>query len=135
MMLLIDVQCPHCGAQGQIILPSLGDVIVGPCPECHGMLAIFCGECLALDNEIFLNGTTEEKEKYLAEVLTEFVNDKVDAIFGQAGTLPARRAAGNQSPRYRQITDGEVDAFRTELKFLDNGKYFAKVFGPGRRKK
>ena len=85
MLSLIEVICPHCGAKGQIMLPPVGAIIVGPCPECKGLVVVFCGQVLALDNEVMLNGSIEEQRDHLMNVLTTFLQDRVvDLVSEQA---------------------------------------------------
>ncbi|HOV32218.1 MAG TPA: hypothetical protein PLX23_02495 [Candidatus Hydrogenedens sp.] len=81
MLSFVDVRCPHCGAQGKIVLPPLGTILIGPCPACKGMLALFNGSVLPLDNKIILEGTIDEKKKHIIEIFSSFIEDKVDDFF------------------------------------------------------
>ena len=153
MLSLIEVKCPHCGAQGQIMLPPLGAIIIGPCPECEGMVVVFCGRVLPLDKEIMLNGGLEEKRDHLMEVLNEFLKDRIERLFEQAASAPetaldeaeeglaspdsadphATAPDGRRAPFGKNIivpiTDDEVQNFvDIDLKLLDNKDYFKAVF-------
>ncbi len=81
MLSFVDVQCPHCGAKGKIVLPPLGTVLIGPCPQCKGMVALFNGTTLPLDSKIILDGTIEEKKKHIVDVFSAFIEEKVEEFF------------------------------------------------------
>lgn len=158
MLSLIEVKCPHCGAQGQIIMPPMGAIIVGPCPECEGMVVVFCGLVLALDKEIMTTGSIESKQDHLLDVLGTFLQERIRRLFGNA----LAEEAEPQSPESEQdaeadaadelpgpqpfalggggmhltdgvpldmISDEEFSRFvSTDLKLIDNPKYFKAVF-------
>ena len=158
MLSLIEVTCPHCAAQGQIMLPPLGAIIIGPCPECHGMVAVFCGRVLALDKEIMTEGTTPEKRLHLNHVLGTFLHDRIGRLFTDddmdeivtfeeeeavdeeneaASEFLEDRAAetllGRNDPYGNQpvapITSEELESFKNvDLKLLDNPEYFKAIF-------
>ncbi len=81
MLSMIEVKCPHCGSQGQILLPPLGSIIVGPCPECQGMLCIFSGRILPLDTEIMTQADRNTRKEHLYAVLHDFLHDRVEKLF------------------------------------------------------
>ncbi|NIA13233.1 MAG: hypothetical protein GWP08_04075 [Nitrospiraceae bacterium] len=83
MLSLIEVTCPHCGAKGQIMLPPVGAIIVGPCPECKGLVVVFCGQVLPLDNQVMLKGTSEQQREHLMDVLTTFLQDRVTDLINE----------------------------------------------------
>jgi hypothetical protein len=157
MLSLIEVKCPHCGAQGQIMLPPLGAIIIGPCPECEGMVVVFCGRVLPLDKEAMVHGSLEEKRDHLLEVLNDFLKDRIERLFEQAQNVeeeaeevepddleevsagfaaesadtstqePARRTFGKKI--VVPISEDEVSSFvNVDLKLLDNRDYFKAVF-------
>ncbi len=146
MLSLIEVKCPHCGAQGQIMLPPLGAIVVGPCPECQGMVAVFCGRVLPLDREVIFNGTADEKRDHLMDVLGRFIENRVERLFdgilneADAPDGPPEDSAaahghplGEMSPFGNSpkvpISATEVDSFRNvDLKLIDNAEYFKAVF-------
>jgi hypothetical protein len=157
MLSLIEVKCPHCGAQGQIMLPPLGSIIVGPCPECHEMVVVFCGKVMALDKNIMSHGSTEEKQEHLLEVLGVFLQERIERLFSAEAAHPARAEAEGHGeaeeaeehhhesgaeqdagsairPRVRgpilePITPEEIRAFvNVDLRMLDNREYFRAIF-------
>lgn len=154
MLSLIEVTCPHCAAQGQIMLPPLGAIIIGPCPECHGMVAVFCGKVLALDKEIMTGGLTSEKRGHLNAVLGTFLQDRIEHLFSdedveeivtfdhenedddeseQRQGRPAETALGRidvyGNTQAAPITSEEVESFKNvDLRLLDNPDYFKAIF-------
>jgi len=80
MLSLIEVTCPHCGAKGQIMLPPAGAIIVGPCPECQGIVVVFCGQILPLKKDIMIDGSSKEKRQHIMTVLTGFLKDRIGQI-------------------------------------------------------
>ena len=145
MPVTVDVTCPHCAAAGQIQLPSPATIIVGPCPECNGMVAVFCGAALALDQHTMLQGESEERRDHVVAVLTEFIRERVGRLFPRAGmpdapgdrSFPANPEAElhvigepGETPVDAPITPEEVESFRTiDLRLLDNSDYFHAIFG------
>lgn len=150
MLSLIEVRCPHCGAQGQIMLPPLGAIIVGPCPECHNMVVIFAGKVLPLDNDIMHGEDADAKRSHLLKVLGEFLEDRITRLVGEPESLnapkpkegeglhsgkgqedegaPALDPFGNASTA--PISSAEVDSFvNVDLEMLDDKEYFRMVFG------
>ena len=154
MVSLVDVTCPHCGAEGRIVLPPLGSIIFGPCPECAEMVAVFCGHTLPLDKEIMSRPKEEDKKDHLLEVLGVFLHERIEGLFGAQGharqfapapaedNAAAAEAAGEQGGEGRSsktqtadakpprpISKEEIDTFRRiELRMLDDAQYFKTVF-------
>jgi hypothetical protein len=151
MLSLIEVKCPHCGAEGQILLPPLGSIIIGPCPECQRMVGVFCGRVFPLDDELMRNGSVEEKREHLGQVLRDFVQERVDKLFaGQMNPAPGApleaeaEAASLRKEQTMNDADGislfgnapsapisreELESFITvDLKLIDNREYFKAVF-------
>ena len=154
MLSLIEVTCPHCGARGQIMLPPVGTIIVGPCPECQGLVVVFCGHVLALEKETMLHGTPEAKRDHMLNVLTGFLRERIGQLIGeetqgsQEPTGPsdeaerleqpvesaaqAEHAGGVQSGvrKLPPISHQEFTTFaNVELKLIDNRDYFKAIFG------
>ena len=148
MLSLIEVKCPHCGAQGQMMLPPLGSIIVGPCPECQGMVVIFCGKALPLDPDIMNKPDTGEKRDHVMEVLGLFVHERVERLFerlgdkaeclsqemtgdapdGADGDLPPKIEVFGNAPS-GPISREELNSFLSvDLKLIDNHDYFKAVF-------
>ena len=150
MLSLIEVKCPHCGAQGQIMMPPLGAIIVGPCPQCEEMVVVFCGAVLALEKEVLVNGSPIEKREHLLEVLNTFLQDRVERLFTNSETAEAEQddvaaleaelqqdevaqeapaPTRQRTPKRPGITDNEFEAFiQTDLKLIDNAAYFRAMF-------
>lgn len=144
---LIEVQCPHCGARGQIMIPPVGAIIVGPCPQCRELVVVFCGYVLSLDKERMESGSLAEQRDHLLSVLTEFLQDQVTKLLsgetpmeeGEMGDYyetPSESSEGNpeasESSKPRdggQISQSEFERFtEVDLKLLDNTAYFKSVF-------
>ncbi len=149
MLSLIEIKCPHCGVRGQIALPPVGTIIVGPCPECKGLVVIFCGKALPLEFEAMLDGTLEEKQEYLLETLTCFLRTQIGAMVTEESLEEVKKAADkllcdeNESPTegsfsahtfhfgtgHSHISKEDVENFRdNELKLLDNPEAFKSIF-------
>lgn len=150
MLSLIEVTCPHCGAQGQIIMPPLDSVIIGPCPECQETVMVFCGKALPLDKEIVQNASFDEKKQHILEAIYRFASERVDRLLHdiaedeftpepmpealQAVEEPELRQPQAQLPATAAlrtpISPQEVDFFvNQELRRLDSKDYFKSVFG------
>lgn len=149
MLSMVEVRCPHCGVRGQIMLPPLGAIIVGPCPNCDELVVVFCGRVLPLRKDIMVDGTTAEKHEHLKSVLVEFIDDRVSKVVEQL-TPEVAEGLHDYSPEGEiedpepvppvsedtvatvpppQITDREVDEFlRFDLPRLDNRDYFHAIF-------
>ena len=150
MLSLIEVTCPHCSARGQIMLPPLGAIIVGPCPECHGMVAVFCGRVLPLDKTLMHSDEVEVKRAHLNDVLGNFLHDRIDQLFGGPDVggettyddmKPTERAPAPGTPtrlgkidpygneHAAPISQEELESFKNvDLRLLDNPDYFKAIF-------
>lgn len=150
MLSLIEVTCPHCGTRGQIMLPPLGAIIIGPCPQCKELVAVFCGSVLPLEKAILTEGSSEDKHDHLMSVLTEFLEERVSNLlteveksgkaigvqhfsheFGEEGKPEEATEEPKTLPQTgeRPITKFELDQFKqVDLKLLDNSAYFKSVF-------
>ena len=132
------------------MLPPVGTIIVGPCPECQGLVVVFCGNVLALDKDIMLSGGLQEKRDHLMTVLTQFLRERITQMVtdepadqeqptteepeseGTSHAPPARASKSTAEatlPR-TPISKDEFSAFtNVELKLLDNSNYFKAIFG------
>ena len=136
MLSIAEVECPHCGARGKLILPSQGAVLIGPCPRCQEMVAVFCGMGLPLDKAIMTEGSQDEKHAHLMEVLTSFLDHAIAETLAQhdkeGGEEGAEDAAefDESTPRGDEVISGEeFDRFKSEdLKLLDDKDYFNAIF-------
>ncbi len=145
MLSFVDVQCPHCGAKGKIVLPPLGTVLIGPCPQCKGMVALFNGTTLPLDSKIILDGTIEEKKKHIVDVFSAFIEEKVEEFFNpkkeESDSELDKKTDSYQSEhrieeyshkktkKNRPISRDEITKFKeSEIDLLDNPEIFRKYF-------
>lgn len=152
MLSMVQVTCPHCGVQGQIMLPPFGAIIVGPCPNCEELVVVFCGRVLPLDKETMVNGTHAEKHAHLKEVLVAFMNDRITKVVDQLTPEvteglhdytpeeeyssppdymePKLRREPDYTPLSdKSISDNELDKFlRFDLPRIDNKDYFRAIF-------
>lgn len=146
MLSLIEVQCPHCGARGQIMVPPVGAIIIGPCPQCDELVVVFCGHVLPLEKQVMESESIDEKREHLLGVLTEFLQDRIYKLLTEEGEAGAEsdvateqseaseeagplsdddKRGGAMSP----ISQSEFDQFTdVDLKLLDNRAYFKSVF-------
>ncbi len=151
MINLIEVQCPHCGARGQIMVPPVGAIVIGPCPQCSELVVVFCGHVLALDKQIMENGPIEERREHLLSVLMEFLQERIGKLMSDEAEASAEgdddEEATSQAPAPESatpapvtdkskragalspISQSEMERFATiDLKLLDNKAYFKSVF-------
>lgn len=160
MLSLIEVQCPHCGARGQVQVPPVSAMIVGPCPQCNELVLIFCGQALAVDKNIIVNGSTADRREHLEEITTKFLRDRIAKLFpddsdvekldqelldqgyGEVDHSPEGRDHGKVPPSQQRsegetspISQTEFERFTdVDLKLLDNKAYFTSVFGPPKKR-
>ena len=150
MINIIKIKCPHCGVEGQLVLPESDALIIGPCPECNNTVVIFAGKALALDKEFLTRATKEEAYNHLYGVLEGLVREKLDKVFNSA--FPAapldspqedadalEDETRDESPDISTLSNasdtsaisaGELHAFiQEELPLLDNRDYFKAIFG------
>ncbi|GMW01405.1 MAG: hypothetical protein AMXMBFR84_25420 [Candidatus Hydrogenedentota bacterium] len=151
MLSIIQVQCPHCGVQGQIAIPPLGSLIIGPCPSCNGLVAIFCGKALPLHKETMMEGGREERREHLMTALNQFLEDRIEQLIDRLDPELIADALNNETqlgfepqpdedlekPELpsravtEQITEDEVNRFLVqELPKLDDPSYFNAIFEP-----
>lgn len=133
MLTLVKVQCPHCGISGQIMMPSASTLVIGPCPECHHMVAIFAGAALPLDDNIMNNAPIKEKQEHLVQVLNLYVKDKVRQCFSQAGEAPHDSSEeitpGPSAEHKGPITDSDLLTFvQHGIHQLDDPDFFNQFF-------
>ena len=141
MLSLVEVKCPHCGAQGQIVLPPLGAIVIGPCPECDEMVVVFCGRAMPLDKDIMTKGSAEDRQNHLMDVLTAFLDDRTKRLFEDATDLDDanEEESSDSTPLGKIILQGdaskelisqaELDSFRSvDLRLIDNEDYFKAIF-------
>jgi hypothetical protein len=155
MIAVLHITCPHCGTGGQVVLPGPGAIVVGPCPQCGEIMAIFCGTALPLDKEVVMNGSREDRQEHVREVLTAHLDLQIDQLVEQMLTegsaISGEEAMRPEAPEpeetaapdigafpadqpmhpmvRRPITDPEVSRFvHHDLRMLDNRDYFRAIF-------
>lgn len=147
MLSLVEVKCPHCGAKGQIVMPPLGAIIIGPCPKCEELLIVFCGQVLPLERDVMMGGSSREKHEHLMTVLTGFLEDRVADLVRQTtpdeamtdeteeleleeDDVTAEEIELADELDTPEISQPEIDQFvKIDLNLLDNKDYFRAVFG------
>ncbi len=111
--MMLHVECPHCGAQGELGIPPIGAIIIGPCPQCQEFVVVFCGAVLPLDKEIMSSEIKKDTREHLTDIITEFIAKRIAELMPIEG-----------------ISDKEVDRFKeVDLELLDNTAYFKSIFG------
>ena len=129
------------------MVPPVGAIIIGPCPQCNELVVVFCGHVLALDKETMESGATDDRREHLLSVLTEFLQDRISKLLGdevdmfdgepgEEGLLEGDGelrgvASGEESVEVEvsPISQTEFERFTdVDLKLLDNGAYFKSVF-------
>lgn len=141
MINIIKVKCPHCGVEGQLIVPETDLIIVGPCPECNNTVVIFAGRALPLDTALMSQATKEEAYAHLYKTLKKFVRERLDQLFNApvAGANDAQEAAAESGEKHTDqggqhqemsISPQEMHEFISrELHLIDNPSYFKSIFG------
>ena len=140
MLSLVEVKCPHCGAEGQIMLPPMGSIILGPCPECNEMVVVFCGRVLPLEKQLMAEATPEDKKRHLLEVLTNFLRERIELLFSE-GDLTSLTGDDMGQPEVKSrerkrkagpapISAADVNTFVQDcLRQLDDKEAFKRIFG------
>lgn len=135
MLSIAEVECPHCGARGRLILPNQGAVLIGPCPRCQEMVAVFCGMGLPLDKHVMTEGSTEEKHAHLMEILTGFLDQAIAQTLSQNEESDSDEHTeipefNDETPRGDEmISPDEFNRFKEQdLQLLDDKDYFNTIF-------
>lgn len=153
MVSLVEIQCPHCSTRGKVMLPPLGALLVGTCPHCDGMVGVFCGSPLALDKDLILHGTPDQKFDHLMGALSGFLEKHVarivDEISGEQFAEKHRKLYDHHADSSEEDDDGaaleqaaeeaagaethispeEYERFvHIELPLLDDAAYFRAIF-------
>ena len=150
MISVVQIRCTHCGAQGRMVLPPTGIILIGPCPQCKEMVAIFCGQALPLDTEIITHGSSKDKEMHLMSVLTDFIEHEIGEMVHKSfmaeetadKSLDTPKPDTDYDPKAEwtvedipetqnmAISEAEFSDFlEKELKLIDNPNYFRAIFG------
>jgi hypothetical protein len=132
------------------MMPPVGAIIIGPCPQCNELVVVFCGHVLPLEKQIMESAGIEERREHLLHVLTEFLQDRIGKLMTEeseaeaesdnyettesdSDTETADAVAKTEEPKKQDkqtpISDGELERFASiDLKLLDNKAYFKSVF-------
>ena len=148
MLSITQIECPHCQAKGQMMMPPDNSMMLAGCPKCKEPVIVFLGRALALDKAVLLEGSMEERREHVLGVLTEVLGEGVDLLFSQgalaeegaaeaASGAPAQGLESCALPRGRRqqnhrgpIAQSEHDQFiETDLDRLDDEAYFRSIFG------
>lgn len=134
MFSILRVKCPHCGVEGQLMIPQQEALIVGPCPECNEFVVIFAGTVLSLEKSIMQSDNREEIYNHLHQVVSEHLKSCLNQFFenAEAPRKKVRRRRIRIHPRREasEITEQELQDFiNNDLPKLDNPDYFRTIFG------
>lgn len=144
MLSMIPVTCPHCGVNGQIMLPPLGAMIIGPCPKCDELVLVFLGKTLPLSKEIMTKGDLGQKAVHIQNVIMDHLDPKITQLVEQLGdeVLEGLHDYGSEVGDYEpEVSKGKKECpqhismteFEKFIKFdiprIDNKDYFHQVFG------
>ena len=143
MLSVVEIKCPHCGAVGQVIVPPMGQITIGPCPRCQELVVLFEARVFALDKEKMIYGTYQEKRKHLLSILTRFLKEQVEDLIPGDEELMEPAASKPKTKRQRKkhiptvrnrdagkITKQELEDFlRIDIPLLSKKNYFEQVFG------
>ncbi len=145
-----SITCPHCGNQRLVTSKVPKDVVVVlPCPSCSEWVVLFRSKVIALNREVIINGSFEEKKEHIAEVIAEFLEpgmlpssaeelEEMTNQFTQARQSEGEEdehgeedsGHGDEEEGERPISQREFDNFvKLQLKRLDDPVYFRKHFG------
>ena len=143
MLSVVEIKCPHCGAVGQVIVPPMGQITIGPCPRCQELVVLFEGRVFALDKETMIYGTCKQKRKHLLSILTDFLNEQVEDLIPEDGELmgsPTDKAKPKRQrkkckPTIRNRKAGRIskqeikDFLSIDIPLLSKKDYFEQSFG------
>lgn len=143
MLSVVEIKCPHCGAVGQVIVPPMGQITIGPCPRCQELVVLFEGRVFPLDKETMIYGTYEEKREHLLSILIQFLKEQVEELIPDEREYtepPAAKAKPKRygkrykptvrNPRAGKISEQELEDFlRIDIPLLSRRDYFEQSFG------
>jgi hypothetical protein len=93
------------------MLPPAGAIIVGPCPECQGLVVVFCGQVLPLKKDIMVDGSTKEKRQHIMTVLTGFLKDRVGQIVAEDDDVRDARDEIPPKPQHPVVNEKPATPF------------------------
>lgn len=115
MFSMIPVTCPHCGVNGQIMLPPLGAMIIGPCPKCDELVLVFLGKTLPLSKEIMTKGDLGQKAVYIQNVIMDHLDPKITQLVEQLGdeVLEGLHDYGSEVDDYKPEVSTALEEFKS----------------------
>ena len=101
MLSFLKVKCPHCGAEGHLVAPPAGAIVVGECPKCAEMVVLFGGEVLALEKARMTPGS-EEARRHLMDVIARRLWGRIKQDFSEkaAGESPEVSSPPGNAPHF-----------------------------------
>ena len=143
MLSVVEIKCPHCGAVGQVIVPPMGQITIGPCPRCQELVVLFEGRVFALRKETMIYGTCEQKRRHLFTILTEYLREQVEDLIPDDSEflgppedeVKPKRSRRKSKPTIRnrkasRISKQEIEDFlRIDIPLLAKKDYFEQCFG------
>ena len=133
----MDLECPGCGEQKTIDLPSKSSAALAVCLSCGEIIVIYKECVVCLDKHILASGSVEEKRRHVAAMILEFVQheknakESVDLDTGSL-ELPCleqieREEVADEMPL---ISSKEAEDFcRIDLNLIDKEAHFTRIFG------
>lgn len=107
MQSLINVECPHCKTRGQIMVPPVGSIIIGPCPQCSELVVVFCGQVLPLDKALMQDGGIDARRAHLLAALNGFLEERISALMTDDFVLDTRAMDNTSDDANAEGTDFE----------------------------
>src|SRR5690606_37313376 len=119
----------------------------------HELLVVFCGRVLPLEKEVMIYGDDSQKHAHLMEVLTAFLDERVQQLLDNSPDLSeeirkqidrvsdpdvpdstVHEIVDTHAPATPEIDEHEFERFvNVDLKQLDVKDYFNAVFGPSKK--
>ncbi len=135
------VVCPHCRAEQTFHPnPPRDMAVVMGCPECQELMVLFHGKVIAVNRQILISGTREERKAHLADIVEPFLEEFLKSGFLGIGhplsmgtedltDVPPPEFAPDHPATDRPITQKEFERFlKIDLKCIDNPTYFHRHF-------
>lgn len=105
MLSFLKVKCPHCGAEGHIVAPPVGAIIVGECPKCAEMVVIFGGEVLPLEKARMTPGSSEAR-LHLMDVIARRLWGRIEQDFSEESAGGSKEASSPPGTAPHFLSDG-----------------------------
>ncbi len=82
MISTLVVTCPHCQAQGTMLLPP-EPLVIGPCPECHEPILVI-GHILPLCRDLLNQSSPGEKADHICGIVLAFLKEQLQTLYETA---------------------------------------------------